>query len=91
MDFVQFKVNVLIKFFNFKSSMTVFRQDHCYGLVWFAMVWEGLVWFGFVGMGGGQMTSELIHAEISVMDWHGWLAWMKTLTLQKLNFLNPAF
>ena len=35
------------------------------------MVWYGLVWFG---MGGGQMTSEFIHEEISIMDYNG-LSW----------------
>ena len=50
------------------------------------MVWFGLFWFDFVGIvgfffwgGGGQMTSEFIHEEISIMnyhrggghDWHG--------------------
>ena len=27
-----------------------------------------MVWFG---MGGGQMTSEFIHEEISIMDYNG--------------------
>ena len=30
-----------------------------------------MVWFG---MGGGQMTSEFIHEEISIMDYNG-LSW----------------
>ena len=41
------------------------------------MVWYGLFWFGFVGIvwygggrGGGQMNSEFIHEEISIMDYY---------------------
>ena len=33
-----------------------------------------MVWYGFVGIvwhGGGQMTSEFIHEEISIMDYNG--------------------
>ena len=38
-----------------------------------------MVWYGFVGIvwyrvGGGQMTSEFIHEEISIMDYNG-LSW----------------
>ena len=40
-----------------------------YGFVWFGMVWFGMVWFCWYG--GGQMTSELIHEEISIMDYNG--------------------
>ena len=36
-----------------------------YGMVWYGLV--GMVWFG----GGGQMTSEFIHGEISIMDYNG--------------------
>ena len=52
-----------------------------YGLVWISMVWYGLVWFWYglvwfcwyslVLGGGGQMTSEFIHEEISIMDYNG--------------------
>ena len=29
-------------------------------------------WYGLVGIGeGGQMTSEFIHEEISIMDYNG--------------------
>ena len=40
------------------------------------MVWFGMVWHGFVGIvwymgGGGQMTREFIHEEISIMDYNG--------------------
>ena len=39
-----------------------------YGLVWYCLVWYDLVWFG---MGGGvQMTSEFIHEEVTIMDYH---------------------
>ena len=44
-------------------------------MVWFGMVWygfDGIVWYG-VG-GGGQMTSEFIHEEISIMEYNG-LSW----------------
>ena len=37
------------------------------------MVWFGMVWYGFVGIvwyGGGQMTSEFIHEQISIMDYN---------------------
>ena len=35
-----------------------------------------MVWYGFVGivwyrLAGGQMTSEFIHEEISIMDYNG--------------------
>ena len=48
-------------------------------MVWFGMVLYGFVWFymvlyGFVSIvwyGGGQMTSEFIHEEISIMDYNG--------------------
>ena len=33
-----------------------------------------MVWYSFVGIvwyGGGQLTSEIIHEEISVMDYNG--------------------
>ena len=43
-------------------------------MVWYGLVWFGMVWFGFVGIvwyGGGQMTSEFIHEEISIMDYNG--------------------
>ena len=39
-----------------------------------------MVWYGFVGIvwygegGWGQMTSEFIHEEISIMDYNG-LSW----------------
>ena len=33
------------------------------------MVWYVLVWFGMGG--GGQMISEFIHEEISIMDCKG--------------------
>ena len=36
-----------------------------YGVVWYDLV--GMVWFG---MGGGQMTSEFIHEEVTIMDYH---------------------
>ena len=31
----------------------------------------GMVWFCWYGVGGGQITSELIHEEISIMDCNG--------------------
>ena len=31
------------------------------------MVWFGIVWYG----GWGQMTTEFIHEEISIMDYNG--------------------
>ena len=36
------------------------------------MVWYSLVWFGLVqfGMGGGQITTEFVHEEISIMDYN---------------------
>ena len=37
-------------------------------------LWIGMYWYGFVGRvwhGGGQMTSEFIHEEISIMDYNG--------------------
>ena len=38
-------------------------------LVWFGMVLlVGIVWYGG---GGGQMTSEFIHEETCMDDWHG--------------------
>ena len=45
-------------------------------------IWYGLLWFvGIVW--GGQMTTEFIHEEISIMagmdDWHGCLAWMNSM------------
>ena len=35
-----------------------------------------MVWYGFVGIAwyggrGGQMTTEFIHEEISIMDYNG--------------------
>ena len=48
-----------------------------YGFVWFGMVWFGRVWFGFVGIvwygggKGGQMNSEFIHEEISILVYNG--------------------
>ena len=51
----------------------------------------GMVWFGIVWYGGGQITTEFVHEEISIMDynrlswtiieggdhdWDGWLAWI---------------
>ena len=39
-----------------------------YDLEWFGMFWYSLVWRG------GQMTSEFIHEEISIMDYNG-LSW----------------
>ena len=48
------------------------------GKDWYGLVWYGMVWYGFVGIvwygGGGQMTSEFIHEEISIMDYNG-LSW----------------
>ena len=41
------------------------------------MVWFGMVWFGWYSLEwgmGGQMTSEFIHEEISIMDYNG-LSW----------------
>ena len=41
------------------------------------MVQFSIVWYGFVGIvwywggWGGQMTSEFIHEEISIMDYNG--------------------
>ena len=33
-------------------------------------IWYGLLWFvGIVWYGGGQMSSEFIHEEISIMDY----------------------
>ena len=43
-------------------------------MVWFGMVWygfDGIVWYG-VGV-GGQITSEFINEEISIMDYNGLL------------------
>ena len=38
-------------------------------------IWYGLLWFvGIVWYGGGQMTTEFIHEEISITDFHG-LSW----------------
>ena len=47
-----------------------------YGMVWFGMVRYGLVWFCclfvvWYGGEGGQMTSEFINEEISIMDCNG--------------------
>ena len=42
--------------------------------IWYDLVWFDIVWYGFVGKiwyGGGQMTSEFIHEEISIMDYNG--------------------
>ena len=39
-------------------------KDWRYGMVWNGFV--GIVWYG-----GGQMTSEFIHEEISIMDYDG--------------------
>ena len=41
-----------------------YRLEIWYGLVWFC--WYSLVWNG-----GGQMTTEFIHEEISIMDYNG--------------------
>ena len=41
--------------------------DWRYGMVWYGFVAK--VWFGR----GGQMTSEFIHEEISIMDYNGLL------------------
>ena len=40
------------------------------------MAWFGIVLLVWFGMGGvkGQMTSEFIHEEISIMDYNG-LSW----------------
>ena len=49
-------------------------RDWRYGMVWYGLVW---FWFDFVGIvwyGGGHMTSEFIHEEISIMDYNG-LSW----------------
>ena len=45
-----------------------------YGLVWFVIVSYGFIWFGMVWYGGGQMASEFIHEEISIIDYDG-LSW----------------
>ena len=38
-------------------------RDLRYGMVWYSF--GGIVWYG-----GGQMTSEFIHEEISIMDYN---------------------
>ena len=42
-------------------------------MVWYGLVWFGMVWFCWYSLvwGWGQMTSEFIHEEISIMDYNG--------------------
>ena len=60
-------------------TVAIFRkwQDGSVAL-WIDIVWYGLAWGG---RGDGQMTSEFIHEDISIMDYNGlsWLSWMTVM------------